>query len=215
MAFPALRRAGSNREIGTLEPSTARRKRTYCARPLSWAAGGAGEIETLIGERIGSSAKSVGARRHGRSTDRAAYRLFVAFSLSFLAACSEVPAATSSKIDPAARVEPVEGTDLKKLVLTEQAVEHIGITVVPVAPGPASTDGLERRVVPHSAVLFQPTGAALVYTNPAPLVFVRQPVTVESFQGEAVILSAGPPPGTGVVSVGGAELLGVEFGVGK
>ena len=141
--------------------------------------------------------------------------LLVVVSLPLVAGCREVPASTSSKVDPAARVEPVAGSDLKRLVLTDKAVEQIGVEVVPVAEGFSSRDGVERRVVPYSSLLYQADGTTLVYTNPAPLVFVRQPVTVESVQGDTVTLSAGPPAGTGVVSVGGAELLGVEFGVGK
>lgn len=155
-----------------------------------------------------------GGTGRGRRFGRPALGLLAAVSLALLAACGEVPTSSASKVDPAARVEPLAGTDLKKLVLTEEAVEHIGITVVPVAPGSAR-DGVERRVVPYSAVLYQPTGATLVYINPAPLVFLGHPVTVESISGDTATLSAGPPPGTGVVSVGGAELLGVEFGVGK
>jgi hypothetical protein len=34
-------------------------------------------------------------------------------------------------------------------------------------------------------------------------------------QGEMALLRIGPAPGARVVTVGGAELLGTEFGVGK
>jgi hypothetical protein len=33
--------------------------------------------------------------------------------------------------------------------------------------------------------------------------------------GETAVLNEGPAPNTSVVTVGGAELLGIEFGVGK
>jgi hypothetical protein len=171
-------------------------------------------MRTLTGEPRGSSPRGVSEGRPD-AVDRRAPPLVVVLALVLLVACGEVPASTSTKVDPAARVEPVPGTDLNKLVLDQRAVEHIGITTVPVAPGPPGPDGAPRAVVPYSAILYQPTGSTLVYTNPAPLVYVRHPVAVEAIQGDAVILSAGPPMGTGVVSVGGAELLGVEFGVGK
>ena len=172
-------------------------------------------MRTLTGEPSGSSARAFAPRWRPGAADRRITPLAMALSFVLLVGCADVPGSTSSKVDPAARVEPMVGSDLKRLVLDKRAVEHIGITTVPVAPGPAGPAGAQRAVVPYSAILYQPTGTTLVYTNPEPLVYVRHPVTVESVQGDTVILSAGPPPGTGVVSVGGAELLGVEFGVGK
>ena len=72
-----------------------------------------------------------------------------------------------------------------------------------------------RRVVDYSAVVYEPKGDTAVYTNPEPLVFVRKPVKVEYIEGDVAVLSDGPPVGTAVVTVGTAELLGMEFGVGK
>jgi len=40
-------------------------------------------------------------------------------------------------------------------------------------------------------------------------------VKVESIDGDVVVLKEGPPPGTAVVTAGGSELTGIEFGVGK
>ena len=175
-------------------------------------------MRTLQGKRQARPLGRLHSRLAGGGEARPELRrccMLVVASLLLVAGCREVPASTSSKVDPAARIEPVPGSDLKRLVLTDKAVEQIGVVVVPVAQGPASPDGVERRVVPYSSLLYQADGTTLVYTNPAPLVFVRQPVTVESVQSDGVTLSAGPPAGTSVVSVGGAELLGVEFGVGK
>ena len=69
-----------------------------------------------------------------------------------------------------------------------------------------------RRVVPNSAVIYDPKGQTWVYINPEPLVFVRHAVTVDYVDGDRVVLSDGPAPGTMVVTVGAAELLGTEYG---
>ena len=69
-----------------------------------------------------------------------------------------------------------------------------------------------RRVVPNSAVIYDPKGQTWVYINPEPLVFVRHAVSVDYVDGDRVVLSDGPAPGTMVVTVGGAELLGTEYG---
>jgi hypothetical protein len=49
-----------------------------------------------------------------------------------------------------------------------------------------------------------------VYVSPEPLVFVRQPVSVEQIDGDLAILTDGPEPATRIVTVGAAGLLGVE-----
>ena len=72
-----------------------------------------------------------------------------------------------------------------------------------------------RKVVDYAAVVYEPKGDTAVYTNPEPLVFVRKPVKVEYIDGDVAVLADGPPAGTAVVTVGTAELLGMEFGVGK
>ena len=114
----------------------------------------------------------------------------------------ETTAATSPK--PAV-VEDIEGTDLKRLVLTEKAAERLGIQVAEV------TD----NAVPYAAVLYDLDGSTFVYTNPEPLIYIRAPIVVDHIEGERALLSEGPPSGTPVVIVGGAELIGIEFGLGK
>ena len=80
---------------------------------------------------------------------------------------------------------------------------------------PLTSSGEKRKIIPYAAVLYDANGNAWVYTNPQPLVFIRQPVQIDTIAGDKVILVAGPPAGTAVVTVGGAELFGTEFGVGK
>jgi hypothetical protein len=80
----------------------------------------------------------------------------------------------------------------------------------------ALSGGAERRkIIPYGAVLYDATGRTWVYKSPEPFVFVREPISIERITGDDVVLGDGPPGGTEVVTVGGAELYGTEFGVGK
>jgi len=69
-----------------------------------------------------------------------------------------------------------------------------------------------RSVVPTSSMLYDAKGKTWVYTSPEPMVFVRHAITVDHIDGDRVVLSDGPAPGTVVVTVGAAELLGTEYG---
>jgi hypothetical protein len=72
-----------------------------------------------------------------------------------------------------------------------------------------------RKVVPYAAVLYGVHGETWVYSNPEPLVFVRQPIVVDYIEGDLAYLLEGPEAGTAVVTVGAAELFGTETGVSK
>jgi hypothetical protein len=74
---------------------------------------------------------------------------------------------------------------------------------------------VERNVIPYAAVVYDVKGGSWVYTQAAPLNFVRHQVSVDYIDDDEVVLSKGPPAGTAVVTVGVAELFGSEFGVGK
>lgn len=121
-----------------------------------------------------------------------------------------------SKIEPA-RVEPIPGTDLKRVTLTARAAERLGIQTAPVrgAHVARSESGTQRTVIPYSAVIYDVHGGTWTYTNPDPLVFVRHRISVDSIDGDLAALSDGPPAGAAVVTTGAAELFGAEFGVGK
>jgi len=80
---------------------------------------------------------------------------------------------------------------------------------------PLSGGGDKRKIIPYAAVLYDAKGDTWVYTNPEQLVFIRQPIQIDTIAGDEVTLVNGPPAGTAVVTVGGAELYGTEFGVGK
>ncbi len=132
-----------------------------------------------------------------------------------LTACADPPEPAAKKKEPVT-VEKIAGTDLSKLILEAQAAERIGVELEPVGALPGAAEGdPERPTVPYGAVLYDAKGATFVYTNTEPLTFVRHPIIVDVIQGPTAMLNAGPPTGTPVVTVGGAELLGIEFGVGK
>jgi hypothetical protein len=75
---------------------------------------------------------------------------------------------------------------------------------------PHPDNGKPQKVIPYSAVIYSPDGKAWVYTSTEPLAFVRHPIEIEYIDGERVILKEGPATGTPVVTVGAAELWGVE-----
>ncbi len=75
--------------------------------------------------------------------------------------------------------------------------------------------GEKRKIIPYAAVLYDSKGNTWVYTSPEPLVFIRQPIDIDTIAGDEALLFDGTPAGTAVVTVGGAELYGTEFGVGK
>ena len=117
-------------------------------------------------------------------------------------------AAEAAPEPPAAVTEPIEGSDLARIRLTEAASIRLAIETVPVGQlGDAMT-------IPYGALLYDASGQAWAYTNPEPLVYVREAIEVERIDADVVVLADGPTPGTAVVTVGGAELYGVESGVG-
>lgn len=75
----------------------------------------------------------------------------------------------------------------------------------------AEKGGSERKTVPYSSVIYWIDGGAWVYTQVAPLTFVRAPIDIDEIDGNVAVLKSGPPAGTRIVSVGGEELLGTEF----
>jgi hypothetical protein len=129
-----------------------------------------------------------------------------------LSACTQQAAEAEGAADKPAKVEQVEGAEVSRLTLTAKAAERFGIQTKPVLAGKIGR--ATRRVVPDSAVLYDPKGDTWVYINPEPLTYVRERVTVDYIQDGQAVLTDGPPEGTPVVAVGAAELYGTEFGVG-
>jgi hypothetical protein len=111
-----------------------------------------------------------------------------------------------------AYVEPIEGGSLNRIVLTERAAERIGLDTTPVVDD--ASGSAPRKVIPYAAVIYSPNGETWAYTSREPRVFVREAIEVERIEGDKAILTVGPDAGTEVVTVGGAELLGAESGLG-
>jgi len=97
--------------------------------------------------------------------------------------------------------------------LTEKATERLDIQISQVRE--EQVNGVKKKVVPYAAIIYDLQGQAWIYTNPAALSFVREPVTVDFIEGDRAVLVKGPSSGTAVVIVGVAELYGTETGVSK
>jgi hypothetical protein len=129
-----------------------------------------------------------------------------------LAGCSSSAKGEENAEDPAT-VEVIEGSEVGRVTLTEDAANRIGLKIESVQTAPAATGTVTspQSVVPLAALLYDKDGISWVYTNPAPLAYVRQRVVIDRVDGDSVVLRSGPSPGTAVVTVGGAELLGTEY----
>jgi len=132
----------------------------------------------------------------------------LALAALMVTACGQA-AVTAPEADGPAKVEPIDGTPLKRLTLTEEATRRLGIETVRVASGPGG-----RTTVPAATVLYDASGLTWVYTNPQAHVFVRAEITVARIDSGVATLTSGPPTDTPVVTVGVAELYGTELGVG-
>jgi hypothetical protein len=111
-----------------------------------------------------------------------------------------------------AYVEPIDGGSLNRIVLSEKAAQRIGLATTPVADD--ASNGVPHKVIPYSSVIYSPNGETWAYISPEPRVFVREAILIDRIEGDKAILSEGPDAGTEVVTVGAAELLGAESGLG-
>lgn len=125
------------------------------------------------------------------------------FAGLLLSACG--PETNTAEFIPPSKLEKIEGTDLSKVILTEKAAERIGIETV-LASGTS---------VPYAAVIYDIEGNTWIYTNPEPLIFVRESIVIENIEGDTAILAQSLPSEFNVVTVGVAELYGTETGVSK
>ena len=122
-----------------------------------------------------------------------------------LAGCSE-PVAEAAAGSSAAKVEEIDGQP-SRITLQGKAAQRLGLATKPVLAG--------RGAARVTAILYDPDGQTFVFTNPQDSVYVRAEVTVVEIADGQAALSAGPPAGTAVVTVGAAELFGVETGLGQ
>src|SRR5262249_48889759 len=95
-----------------------------------------------------------------------------------LSACGQ-PASSgdSDSASKPAQVVQIAGTDISRVILTRDAANRLGIATSTVHN--ENIGGALRRVVPYSALLYDVAGNSWVYTNPAPLTYVRANIRVD------------------------------------
>ena len=108
-----------------------------------------------------------------------------------------------------ATVQPIGNTGLNRVTLSAAAAKRLGVQTAPVSA--RLVDGRRRTAIPYSAVLYHTNGNAWTYTSPKRLVYVPHDINVDAVRGNLALLSAGPRAGTEVVTVGAAEIWGVEY----
>ena len=127
---------------------------------------------------------------------------------AILAGCATAAPAEA----PPALIKPVAGSQIPQLQLTERAVQRLGVVTQPVRQT-ATAGHAAREIIPYSAVVYDTDGSTWTYVNTAARTYERKPITVTEIDGGIAQLSAGPPAGTPVVTVGAAELLGTEYNI--
>jgi len=139
--------------------------------------------------------------------------LMIAAGLAMTGCATATGASAGGQDEAPAVVEQVPQGEIPAVTLKADAAERIGLQTGKVSE--ESVDGVPRKVVPYSALLYDPKGDAYVYATSAPLVFRRAKLVVDTITGDRVVLADGPPAGTTVVTVGASELFGAEVEIGE
>jgi hypothetical protein len=130
----------------------------------------------------------------------------VAVAVATSAGCAEIESVTAEPYEPAA-LESTGPDKPARVILTEEAVDRVALQTTEVkALGKDLT-------VDHAALIFDKAGKPWVFSVVGPRTYVRATVTIKEVQDNVVTLSAGPPAGTQVVTVGAIELWGAELGI--
>jgi hypothetical protein len=147
-----------------------------------------------------------------RQTLRLAVMVPVGAAIAIVGGIQLLPTSAASPEaarDPA-RLVKVPGTDRTQVVLDRTAATRLDVHTVAVAPG---ASGGSNKVIPYAALLYDAVGRTFTYVRVKPLTFERTSIDVASVEGERVLVSSGLPAGVRVVTVGAAELIGIESGV--
>jgi hypothetical protein len=139
--------------------------------------------------------------------DRKTSILIVVALTALLSGCSQ--AVLDATSPPGFTVEDIEGSELKRVTLSEETADRIGVETAEVA-----RDAAGHTTVPAAAVFYAADGGAWLYTSPSEHVYVRQPIKVAVITSGVAQLTDGPAPSTKVVTVGVQQLFGTETGVG-
>lgn len=126
-----------------------------------------------------------------------------------LAGCQAVASGSEAAEAIAAAASVEEGADGEPatLTLTEASVDRLGVETAQVAGG---SGGL---TIPYAAVVYDADGGTWTFVELEPGVYQRAEIAIASIDGADARLRTGPEPGTPVVVVGAAELVGVEAGI--
>jgi hypothetical protein len=144
---------------------------------------------------------------NGRTTLRkAVLGCVVAIAVATSAGCAEIESVSAEPYEPAA-LESTGPDRPARIILTEEAVDRVALQTTEVT---SLGTGL---TVDHAALVFDKVGKPWVFEVVGPRAYLRAPVTIKEVQGNVVTLSAGPPAGTQVVTVGAIELWGAELGI--
>jgi hypothetical protein len=149
-------------------------------------------------------------RKCRRQLRAACAGLVLIAGLVSLSACSEASSGydyeTASHHEPA-KLEPIKGTDVQRVIFDAKAAERVGLQTAPIRHNE------QGKIMPYAALIYDADGNTYAYTAPEPLTYVRQEISIDHMDGDSVVLSEGPPAGTEVVTVGVDEVYGTEFEV--
>ena len=132
--------------------------------------------------------------------------LFLAAGLGVTGCSTPAQSAATAGGEEPAVVEPVSDGGPARLTLSAEAELRLGVETVAVTTAP-------QLSVPYAAVVYDGQGAAWAFARVDERTYQRTPITVADITGDVALLSAGPSAGTEVVTVGAAELVGVEAGI--
>ena len=127
-----------------------------------------------------------------------------------LVACADTAAEEEGEGDGPASVEAVDGSDVGRVTLTDDAARRIDLHTGVVEDGPDG--GIQ---IPYAAVLYDPDGHAWAFVKMDELTYERTPIEVDHVDGDIAVLTSGPEPGTEIATTGAPQLYGAELGVGE
>jgi hypothetical protein len=137
---------------------------------------------------------------------RAVLGCVVAIAVATSAGCAEIESVTAEPYEPAA-LESTGPDKPARIILTDEAVDRVALQTTEVKP-------LGKELtVDHAALVFDKAGKPWVFTVVGPRTYVRAAIGIKEVQDDLMILSASPPAGTQVVTVGAIELWGAELGI--
>ncbi|WP_093873289.1 efflux RND transporter permease subunit [Streptomyces sp. TLI_105] len=170
-----------------------------------------GRAERREAPRSGSG-RRLGRRRWAAGLSAAGLLLAGGASLS---ACTDSQPSAASVTEhseqPPAEIEKVPEGKIPHLTLAEDTVHRIHLTTEPLRQAPLDGAGPPQTLIPLKAVVYDPEGKTFAFTNPKPFVYIRTPVELGRFGEDDAVVKSGLTAGAPVVTVGAAELLGIEY----